>query len=144
MISHRRLFICDGWYTLNEAHHRLVTLTIKTIVISSVNVCKSGSTVFEGVCRYRWLNIIPKIGHKSETIIKLKFDGLIVNSSPSPLDEIRLVALLLRLAEVCLSQILILKRHLYYLFLGEGKLKIFINNLESVGHFMGTNILSLK
>lgn len=87
MVGHCTSVSSNRRNTLDKANHGLTTFRIKRSISSSAKLGELKHLIVKGVSRKSWLSLISEIGKESLTIIKLNFEGLIVDGRPLSLNS---------------------------------------------------------
>lgn len=129
---------------LNKSYHRFIAFWLKAFIVSSSHWAKCLVSIFQWITAETFVNIISEIGNKSKSIIQLNSKCLIVNWTPSTLNNFSITLAFLR---ALLSSCLILITHfnsIYFFILGEWKIVIRAYYLQFIWYFMSTYFLCFK
>ena len=129
---------------LNESYHRFITFRLKTFIVSSSHRGKCLVSVFQRITTEAFVNIVSEIGNESEPIIKLYSKCLIINWTPSSLNDFSFTFPFLR---TLLCRCLILITHFdspYFLILWERKIVIWAYYLKFIWNFVSAYFLCIK
>ena len=105
VLFHGVSFSGNGWNWLDEADHCLSTVGIKGIESVGVQFDKWLLSIVNWIFVDCWFNIISEVWYKSQSVIQLHFESLIINDCPFPTDHfsIGFIAILAGSAIVCFS-----------------------------------------
>ena len=130
----------NWWNRLNESYHRAITFRVETPIVTWMNINKGEKLVMQWIFCQRRFSIIPKIGQKSESIVKFNLQSLIIDCTPLSLNFFSSTALAFAFAKLSDSFIIIFKANFYQVFLCELEFIVFINDLYAIWQIVGANV----
>lgn len=131
---------------MNKADHSLLAITLKFIIITSLDSIKLRKSTFRGALNRIganiFLDIIPEIGEESHTIIKFDIHSLVINESPPSINDL-LITLLSIFAENSFDLVVVEDVYSVNIILIKLKFMLLVYELDLVGNVMGANFLGL-
>jgi len=87
MVTHCTTGSSDRRNTLYKAYHGAIASRIKGTVGSGAKLGKLKHFIVKRISRKSWFSLISEIGKESLTVVKLNFEGLIIDGGPFSLDS---------------------------------------------------------
>jgi hypothetical protein len=130
VVCHALLLLAYGRDSLHKAHHCLITVRIKLVVVASLQTCECLNEFLLRVFRDVTLYAILEVGEEAEAVFKLNFEGLIIDWRPSS-THLLIKALLSVFTELSLNLVFVHELDLPDVLLVELKGMVLPNYLKS-------------
>lgn len=143
VICHPIPLLRSRWHRLQEANHGLIALRIEFSVISSLHLQEVRCPIFLRIFRNVALDIILEVGEKSQTVLKLHSERLIINRRPSSRDMLG-GAVRSILAENSFDLRFVHQLYFPNVFVCERELLVLSDNLKLIRQLMGANFVNFE